>query len=449
MARKTKVKFGMILPIVLITYFLILLDNSIIFTGTVKIAQDLSLDARSISWVSNAYALTFGGLLLAMGRAGDIFGRKKIFIIGLVLFGLGSLAVGLSQDSTSIILARAFQGIGSSILAPSTLALIMDAYEGKMRTRAIIYYGATAGIGSSFGLIIGGVIASQLSWRDGFLINVPLALILALLSIRFVPKSVQQSGKIDVLGGVLSILAMTSLVYGIVGESYHQLSLIAALILFVFFISYEAKVKTPLMSLKIFADKERSGAYLARFLFMGAMLSYWFLTPQAMQNGLHFTPLLAGFAFLPMTIPQFLFGVNVAKLTEKFGNATVLIVGIFITLLGISLGIFTNLEQGYILSMALPMLLLGIGQGLALSPLTVAGVAHTSKDISGAASGVVNTVHQLGGTVGLSLVVVAISSLSEPDAIYHLAKILIGIFVLLSLVVAMSFILPGEKRTKA
>ncbi|MGX7196580.1 MFS transporter [Enterococcus olivae] len=160
---KKKNKLDIVLPIILLSYFIILLDNSIVFTGTVKIQQELNLNTTELSWVTNAYSLTFGGLLLLGGRSGDIFGRKRMYNIGLIIFGLGSLFVGLATDAFTIIISRAFQGIGSAILAPTTLALLMDAYQGDARTKAVAAYGATAGIGSAIGLIIGGVLASLFS----------------------------------------------------------------------------------------------------------------------------------------------------------------------------------------------------------------------------------------------------------------------------------------------
>lgn len=168
---KNKEKFGIVLPIILLSYFMILLDNSVIFTSTVKIAQELHLNAQTLAWVSSAYTLTFGGFQLFGGRIGDVFGRKRVFLIGLVLFSFGSLMVGLSTNAAMIISMRAFQGIGSAILAPTTLALLLDSYQGTMRTRAIAAYGATAGLGASFGLILGGIITSVFSWRYGFFLE--------------------------------------------------------------------------------------------------------------------------------------------------------------------------------------------------------------------------------------------------------------------------------------
>ncbi|MDR0297418.1 MAG: MFS transporter, partial [Streptococcaceae bacterium] len=167
-----KQKFGMALFIILFSYFLILMDNSIIFTSTVKIATELHMNEAALSWVSNAYTITFGGFLLLAGRLGDFWGRQRLFLVGLILFGVSSLAVGLSQNATEIIAFRAVQGIGSAIIAPTSLALLMDSYQGNQRMRAISYYGATAGIGSSVGLLLGGWLTSAISWRAGFLINV-------------------------------------------------------------------------------------------------------------------------------------------------------------------------------------------------------------------------------------------------------------------------------------
>ncbi|MCT4410761.1 MFS transporter [Leuconostoc pseudomesenteroides] len=441
-----KQKFGMVLPIVLLTYFLILLDNSIIFTGTVKIANELNLDARSLSWISNAYSLTFGGLLLAMGRAGDLFGRKNIFIVGLFVFALGSLAVGISNSDLTIIIARAFQGVGSSILAPSTLALIMDAYTGKMRTKAIGYYGATAGVGGISGLILGGWIADAFSWRYGFLINVPIAIIVAILSIQYIPKSRVSSGNIDYLGTILSVIGMATLVYSIVGESGNALSLMLSAVAFIILILVERRVEQPLLPLKIFADRERSGAYIARFAFMGAMFSYWFLTPQAMQNNLNFSTLTVGLAFIPMSIPQFISGMKSADLSARFGNTKVLLIGLALSLIGLLIPTFINIHYGYWLVVALPMILLGFGQGLALSPLTVAGVAHTGPDVAGAASGVVNTTHQIGASVGLSLVIAITSGIKSPDILYQHAMFIDSGLVAIALIVVVIIIYPVSRQ---
>ncbi|WP_234420664.1 MFS transporter [Pediococcus pentosaceus] len=374
-----KQKFGMVLPIILISYFMILLDNSIVFTSTVKIAADLSLSASELSWVTNAYALTFGGLLMIGGRSGDIFGRRNVFLIGLVIFSIGSLLVGLSTNGLMIIAMRALQGIGSAILAPTTLALLMDSYRDQMRTRAIVYYGATGGLGASIGLVVGGLIASYASWRWGFLLNVPVGILMIVLTLKYIPASKKVEGKLDWLGSILSVLGITALVYGINGASHPVPMVMTGILLLVLFVWQEKVSKHPITPLKLFKDRKRSSAYIARFFFLGAMISYFFLTPQAMQQVYHFTPLMAAVGFLPETLPQFVFATLVSRLNEKFTNTQILIAGTVITLAGLVFAAVVGIQAGYWWSVAIPMVIIGIGQGFTLSPLTVVGVANTDR----------------------------------------------------------------------
>lgn len=439
-------KLDIILVIILLSYFMILLDNSIIFTGTIKISQNLNLNEVQLSWITNAYALTFGGFLLFGGKAGDIWGRKLIFQIGLIIFGIGSLLVGVSNSGTFIILSRAFQGIGSAFLAPASLALLMDNYTGNARTKAISYYGATAGIGSSVGLIIGGFFASLLSWRYGFLINVPISIVMLILSQKYLSKSTTKKGEIDYIGTIASLIGMISLVYSIDGNNYRLISLIIAIISITFFIYQEYKVKYPIMPLSLFKNGERLGGYIGRFLYLGAMISFWFLTPQIMQTELHFTPLMAGFGFFPLTIVNFFVAINVSKLSKHFSNSFILSIGILITLIGMIFITLFSVNLGYWIGIAIPMILLGIGQGLSFSTLTVAGIAHANDKDSGAASGVVNTAQQIGGSVGLSAVI-SISSLFT-NHIYNIEMVITSIFLFISLLIAIFLIYPSERKYK-
>ncbi len=363
-----KQKFGMILPIILISYFMILLDNSIVFTSTVKIAADLSLSASELSWVTNAYALTFGGLLMIGGRSGDIFGRRNVFLFGLVIFSIGSLLVGLSTNGLMIIAMRALQGIGSAIFAPTTLALLMDSYRDQMRTRAIVYYGATGGLGASIGLVVGGLIASYASWRWGFLLNVPVGILMIVLTLKYIPASKKVEGKLDWLGSILSVLGITALVYGINGASHPVPMVMTGILLLVLFVWQEKVSKHPITPLKLFKDRERSSAYIARFFFLGAMISYFFLTPQAMQQVYHFTPLMAAVGFLPETLPQFVFATLVSRLNEKFTNTQILIAGTVITLAGLVFAAVVGIQAGYWWSVAIPMVIIGIGSRIYLEP---------------------------------------------------------------------------------
>ena len=430
---KNKKTFGLVLFIILFSYFLILMDNSIIFTSTVKTSQDLNMNEASLSWVSNAYTITFGGFLLLAGRLGDLMGRKIIFVSGLFIFGLSSLAVGLSTSTEMMIIARAVQGIGSAIIAPTSLALLMDSYQGNFRMKAISYYGATAGIGSSFGLILGGWLTSAISWRVGFLLNVPFSLLLIVLTLAKVQQNEIKPSKIDFLGSFLSVIISVLFVYGITISNL--LIIVASLILILVFLLWEKRITYALIPLELFKNRTRTGSYIARFTFMMAMLTYWFILPQIMQKMYHFSPLESGLAFLPLTLVNFIAALFLPKLTKALGNSKVMILGQVILLTGMFLSFISQPEWGYFYAMAFQMMIIGLGQGWLLAPLTAAGVAGVSPELSGAASGLTNMMHQLGGPVGLSIVVLFSSSAIDLSAYYHLIMAFITVFLLIGFLV--------------
>lgn len=429
----SKHTFGIVLPIILFSYFLILMDNSIIFTSTVKIANDLQMDDASLSWVSNAYTITFGGFLLLAGRLGDLLGRKKIFLIGLMIFGISSLLIGISQTDYQIITFRAIQGIGSAIIAPTSLALLMDTYEGKQRMRAISYYGATAGIGSSIGLLLGGWLTSVISWRSGFLINVPFTIVLIILTILYVKQTQIKRTKIDYFGAILSVIAAMSLVYGITSNALPFL--ILGFVLIIAFVLLERRLDYALMPISLFNNSVRSGAYIGRFIFMMAMLSYWFILPQIMQEIYHYTPLQAGIGFLPLTIVNFIAAMYLPTITEKFGNTKVLLTGQVILIIGLVISAIVNPTNGYWLAIGLPMILVGLGQGWILAPLTNAGIYKVDNNIAGAASGMTNSMHQLGGPIGLSIIVLFTAQITNITTYYHAVMWIITAYMVLALII--------------
>ncbi|VDG20459.1 MFS transporter [Lactobacillus allii] [Lactiplantibacillus mudanjiangensis] len=427
-----KEKFGIVLPIVLLSYFMIILDNSIIFTSTAKIATDLSLSTQSLAWITNAYALTFGGFLLFAGKAGDLVGRKQFFMIGLIVFSLSSLFVGMATNAMMIIVMRAMQGIGSAILAPSTLALLMDNYEGQMRIKAIAYYGAAGGLGASFGLVIGGLITTYASWRVGFFINVPIGLGLFGLAWKTLQVSQTSQEKLDFLGTILSIIGVSTLVYSIDGTNYRTIALIIAIVTLTWFVMHEYRTKSPIMPLALFSDPERRYAYLTRWFFMSVSLAYFFLTPLATQRFYGFTPLLAALGFLPETIPQFLAAAWVTRLTDRLKVGQIIFIGTILMFAGVLGATLIGVQQGFWIAIALPGVVIGIGQGMALGALTNAGVANTTSALSGAASGVVNTIHQIGGSVGLSIVVALTSQYTNPVMSYNRSLIFMTIFAVIA-----------------
>jgi EmrB/QacA subfamily drug resistance transporter len=402
-----------LLVVILVGYLMILIDNSIVFTGVPSIRDDLGMSVSGVSWVQNAYALTFGGLLLLGARAGDVVGRRRVFVIGLALFSVASAAVGAAPSGAWLVGARAVQGVGSAILAPSTLGLLTAGFaEGRQRTRAVAAYGTMAGIGAALGLVLGGLITDYLSWRVGFLLNLPIGLALMWAARRYVPPTPGRPARFDVTGAVTSTAGMTSLVYGIVragdagwADKVTLAGVGAGALLLAAFVVVEARVPQPILPLRLFASRRRSGAYAARLVFIGAMISYFLFLSQFLQDVRGFSPLQTGIAFLPMTLVNFSFALPVPRLVARFGGPRVLAIGVAVTFVGMAWLSRLSPDASYLLDIALPMMLIGAGQGLAFAPLTGAGIAGVGPDDAGAASGLVNAAHQLGGALGLGVLV--------------------------------------------
>jgi EmrB/QacA subfamily drug resistance transporter len=453
-----------ILAIILVSYFMILLDNSIIFTGVPSIQRELGLSATELSWVQNAYTLVFGGLLLLGARIGDVLGRRRVFIAGLAIFAIASLLVGAAMTGWWLIAARALQGIGAAIVAPASLSLLTANFApGRERTRAVALHGAVAGIGASLGLVIGGALATAVSWRLGFLINVPIGIAMIIAARRYLAESERSTGRFDVIGALCATLGIGSLVYGIVNSAdagWGAPSTIAALaaggILLVILVVNESRVRQPIMPLRLFRSRERSGAYLARMLFLGALIGFFFFTTQFLQGVLGFTALEAGLAFLPMTVVNFAVAMAVPVLTRRFSNAALLWVGLVVTLGGMIWLSRVDASSDYLVAIALPMVLIGAGQGLAFAPMTAAGLAGVTATDAGVASGLVNTAHQLGSSLGLGILVAlsANAGIGAPDATAALAAqvatALTGSSALLAgaFVVVVALIIPAENVAK-
>jgi predicted MFS family arabinose efflux permease len=317
-----------------------------------------------------------------------------------------------------LIAARATQGVGAAILAPSTLALLTSNFaEGPDRTRALAYYAAIAGIGASLGLVVGGVVADLLSWRVGFFINVPIGIALIIGARRTLAETQRRPGAFDLAGALSSTLGMTALVYGIVRSATAGWSdpvtiaaVAAGVALLALLVLNEWRAEQPIMPLRLFKSRARAGAYAARVLYLGAMMGFWFFTTQYLQGVIGFSPLQAGAAFLPTTLPNFIAALTVPRLTKLFGNARLLALGLTLTLIGMAWLSRVSADSAYLTGVALPMVLIGIGQGAVLGPLTIAGVAGVAAEDAGAASGLVNVTHQLGGSLGLAVLVVVFAA---------------------------------------
>jgi len=438
---------GGILSIILVGYFMVILDNSIVITGLPHLQAELGLSASGLAWVQDAYLLTFGGLLLLGARAGDVLGRRRMFIVGLALFTLASVAVGLAPTGGTLVAARALQGVGAAVLAPSTLALLTASFpEGPERTRATAAYGAVAGIGASVGLVVGGLLADLVSWRAGFLVNLPVGVVMLVAGMKVLPETARTPGRFDVAGALLATLGPAALVYGFVragtagwadGGTLAALGLGAALL--VALVTVERRAVQPVLPLGLFASRERVGAYAARLLFIGAMMGFFLFTSQYMQDERGFSALAAGFAYFPMTAVNFVVALAVPRLQRRASGPALLVAGLVLAVAGTAWLGAVDAGTSYAAGIALPMTLIGAGQGLAFGPLTASGIARVEPSLAGAASGVVNSVHQLGGALGMSLVLAVTST-------YAAAMTAGAVLLLGALVAAVLLVLPSAGR---
>jgi EmrB/QacA subfamily drug resistance transporter len=400
---------SLVLAIILTGYLLVLIDVSILMAALPSIRADLGFSDTSLSWAQNAYTLTFGGLLLLGARAGDLLGRRRIFVLGIGVFTAASLAVGLAQSPAWMIAARAVQGIGAAALAPSTLALLATSFpEGRQRSRAMAAYGALAGIGTAAGLIIGGALTETLSWRYGFLLNVPIGLAAMVAAPRVLDETVRHAGRLDVPGALSSTFGAALLVFGIVhsadagwGDDTTIVAVALGTVLIALFVAGQGRAAQPLMPLRLFADRGRAGAYAARFVFNGVLVSFYFFMTQYLQGVSDYTPLEAGLAFLPVTAAAFV----AASVSSRLRNDVAAVAGVAAMLVGTAWTSRVGADTAYLNGIALAMVVFGAGQGLGLSALTTGGMAGVAPRDAGAAGGLVNVAHHLGGALGLGVLV--------------------------------------------
>jgi EmrB/QacA subfamily drug resistance transporter len=458
---------GPVLAIVLACYLMIVLDMSVVITALPQIRESLHFSPANLSWVQNGYTLAFGGLLLLGARAGDLLGRRRMFVAGIALFTGASLLAGLAQSPEWLLAARALQGVGGAQAAAAPLAGLMTTFrEGPERSRAIGLYSAVAGAGGSVGLVLGGMLTAWASWRWGMLINVPIGLALIWFAPRLLPETEPSTGHFDLPGAVTSTAGMTALVYGFVraasdgwGERGTVAAFTAAVLLLATFVLTERRAPQPITPLRLFASRERSGAYAARILVVGGMFSMFFFITQFLQGVSGFSALQCGMAFLPLTIVQFGTTRVVPRLEAQLGSTTVLIGGLLVALAGMAWLSRISADAAYFPQVALPMVLLGAGIGAAFTPLTASGMAGVDAADAGAASGLVNVAHQLGGSLGIGSLVTVFAaagrSASHADARHELAQSVAtaltgsALFLALGLAIAVFVMRPAREPAPA
>ncbi|PZS25175.1 MAG: MFS transporter [Pseudonocardiales bacterium] len=399
---------------------MVVLDATIVNIALPDIRSALHFSPAGLSWVVNAYTLSFGGLLLLGARAGDILGRRRMFLAGIGLFTLASLVGGFAESSGQLLAARAIQGIGGALAAPSALALLMTMFaQGRERTRAVGMYTAVSIGGSAVGLIAGGMLTQWVSWRWVLFVNVPIGLAVIALTRLVMPETPRKTGRFDLTGALTSTIGMAALVYGFVHaatDGWRDAGTLSpfglGLILLVGFVFTELRAESPITPLRLFADRNRSTAYIARLLLVAGMMGMFFFLTQFLQGVLGYSALKTGFAFLPLTAVLFVASMLSARvLVEQFEGRTLMTGGIALSTLGL-LWLTQLSETSTYGSLLGPLLVFGIGNGIAFVPLTTAALDGVDPDDAGAASGLVNVMQQVGGSLGLAVLVTVFGSAS-------------------------------------
>ncbi|MFD9024213.1 MFS transporter [Streptomyces parvulus] len=412
---------GVALLVIASCQLMVVLDITIVNIALPHIQTSLGFSTEGLSWVVNAYTLTFGGLLLLGGRSGDILGRRRMFIIGVLLFVGASLLCGLAQNPWELLAARSLQGMGGAIASPTALALIATTFtEGPERNRAFGVFAAVSAGGGAVGLLAGGMLVEWLDWRWIFFVNVPIGLLIALATPRYIRESQRRPGRFDITGALTSTLGMVSLVYGFIRASEDgwrdTVTLVAfavAVVLLVSFLLVERRSRQPITPLRMFRDRNRAGTYAMMLSLSAAIFGMFFFLTLYVQNVLGFGPLEAGLAFLPVSAVIAVGAGLASQLLPRTGPKPFMVAGGLLAAAGLSWLTLTDIDSTYAGSVLGPMLIFGFGMGMEFVSLTLMAVSGVAERESGAASGVLNATQQVGGSLGLSILVTTFGTASR------------------------------------
>jgi EmrB/QacA subfamily drug resistance transporter len=401
---------GLALAVIAGAQLMIVLDATIVNVALPTIHHDLHFSVNNLEWLITAYSLTFGGLLLFGGRTGDLFGKRRMFMIGIGIFAVSSLLGGFATTDVWLIITRACQGVGGAIAAPTALSLIATNFpEGPERNRAMGVYASMAGAGGAVGLLLGGILVDLVSWRWIFFVNVPIAAFILFLTPRALNESTTTSGKLDVPGALSATGGMLALVYGLSNVAGHSwtststlISLFVAAVLLIAFILIETRTAEALMPLHIFANRNRSGVYAMMLCIGTAMFSMFFFLTQFLQNVLGWSAIRTGVGFLPMTLGIIGAAVLASRIISKIGIRVPLLVGPAAAVVGLELLTRLTIHSGYG-SIVVPLLIVSLGMGLSFVPLTLTAVSGVQPSEAGLASALLNTTQQVGGALGLAI----------------------------------------------
>jgi EmrB/QacA subfamily drug resistance transporter len=399
------------LVVIAMAQLMVVLDATIVNVSLPSIQRALHFTPTGLEWVINAYTLVFGGLLLLGGRAGDLLGRRRMFVVGLLVFTLGSLAGGFATSATWLIAARAGQGVGGAIVAPTVLSLIADTFpEGAPRNRAMGIYAAMAGAGGAIGLLLGGIITTYLSWRWVLFVNVPIGLMLAFVAPRVLAARDGRRGRFDLPGAISGTAGLTLLVYGLNRAGTHAwsdtftlIALTVAGLLLAAFVLIELRSEQPLMPLRVFLERNRSGAYVLSLAVGIALFGMFFFLTLFVQNVLGYSPVKAGLAFLPVTAGIVLTAGVVSQTVGRIGPRLPITLGPLVVAGALFWLSGMTESTAYVWGVLGPMVGLGVGVALIFVPLSLIVVSGALSSELGLASALLNVGQQVGGSIGLAL----------------------------------------------
>jgi EmrB/QacA subfamily drug resistance transporter len=393
---------------------MIVLDTTIVNVALPSIRQDLGFSPTSLAWVVNAYLLTFGGFLLLGGRLGDLFGHRRLFLVGISLFTVASVACGMSTTQGLLVAARGVQGLGGAVVSAVALSLMMNLFtEQAERAKAMGVFGFVMAGGGSLGVLLGGILTDTLSWHWIFLVNVPIGVAVIVLTLKLLPAAPGSAagGRVDVAGAVTVTASLMLAVYAIVNgndtgwTTGQTLGLLAgAVVLLALFIGIEARVRSPLVPLALFKLRNIAVANIVGILWAAAMFAWFFISALYLQLVLGYSPLKVGLAFLPANLIMGAFSIGLsAKLVMRFGFRIPLATGLSIAAVGLVLFARAPVDGNFVIDVLPSMILLGVGAGMAFNPVLLAAMSDVDPSESGLASGVVNTAFMMGGALGLAV----------------------------------------------
>jgi EmrB/QacA subfamily drug resistance transporter len=409
---------GLALVVIAAAQLMIVLDATIVNVALPQMQRSLGFSGASLAWIVTAYSLAFGSLLLLGGRLGDLYGRRRVFITGVLVFAVASLAGGFATTEWWLLLARAVQGAGAALAAPTALALIATTFPaGPPRNRALGVWAGMAGAGGAIGLLLGGILTSYVSWRWVFFVNVPIGLIVAGLAPFALAKTAQIRGRLDIPGVITSTAGLALLVYGLThaaagqdgvshwGDGITIGALGASIVLLVVFVLIERRSPHAELPLHLFRSRRRSGAYIMMLLLGTAMFAVFFFLTIYIQTVWGYSPVKAGVAWLPFPISLIAINVFVARvLVTKIGVRPLLMAGPLFAGAGFLWLSRLSETGGYWSHLLAPVMLVSIGMGLMFVPLTLMVVSHVRNDEAGAASSLLNIGQQVGGSIGLAAI---------------------------------------------